>query len=93
LYPSVYTQLALLYSDSFSVQRGNCIVLSEIQKSNSINSTNQKETNLNHKAVYKGREVAHAKTPGGVMRQIYAQFRKEIDAGDFAWTSLEIVKE
>jgi hypothetical protein len=46
-----------------------------------------------HKAIYKNKQVAHAKTPGGVMRQIFAQFRKEIDSGDFVWTSLEIVRD
>lgn len=49
--------------------------------------------NQNHRAIYKGKSVAWAKTPGGVYRQVYAQFRKEIDSGDFTWTSLEVVKE
>lgn len=47
-----------------------------------------------HKAIYKGREVCNpTRTPGGIMRQIYAQYRKEIDSGDFAWASLQIVRE
>ena len=41
----------------------------------------------------KPKRLARAQTAKGVMRQIFAQWRKELDSGVFSWNAIEIRSE